>query len=107
MALLREYELADKADLLKAEGVASSRDVLDMSESDAKEVRQHLKLRFRFIGLWKDIQAREQAEEGAAAFERTIDDLKQRADVAALVQGMRSMPHILVSRRKDVWRCPT
>ena len=95
---LREYELDDKADALQAEGVGSSRDLFAMSESDAKELRKELKLRWRFLEMWKVVQEREKserektqkAEREAAAFQSTIDDLQQRADVAALVRGMRT-----------------
>lgn len=70
IALLREYELDDRVEDLESEGVASSRDLLDMSESDAKEVRKDLKLRFRFLGLWKDVHTTELQRVGRVRAER-------------------------------------
>ena len=86
MALLSEYGLHDKADVLETEGgVASSSDMLAMSESDAKELRKELKLLWRFVEMWRDIQAREKA----AAFGDTIEGLEGRKDIAGLVRGLK------------------
>ena len=118
MALLREFGLDGLADKLASKGVWSSKDVFYMLESDVSRVMSDAEVPFRFRGLWQKVRQefhetegetrlekaarvlaeRKQAEreeterEQASAFERITDDLKQKADVAALVRGIQPDP---------------